>query len=193
MNIIQERPYFNEAYLVLMDLLIQEKRYPEAIVWAKKLIQQLPSEVKAYTLLGLAYAQTGNATSAIETWEKALALDPNLQNIKLNLSSLYIQQRQFDKAEKLLLELKGKVPSLESNVLLNLASLYFAQERWNESLEYLKQLEQLQPQNYFVKEQMAFVYYQLGDITRAKELLQSCQKANHPLNPQLLNLINQNP
>ncbi|HOQ33743.1 MAG TPA: tetratricopeptide repeat protein, partial [Candidatus Hydrogenedens sp.] len=150
-----------------------------------------PNEVKGYILLGMAYAQSGNNTSAIETWEKALEKDPNLINVQVNLSSVLIQQKQFERAEKILKNIQGKEPSLEPTILSNLASLYFAQGKWNESLKELTKLEQLQPQNYFVKEQMAIVYYYLGDFNRARELVQTCQKGNHPINPQFLQILEQ--
>lgn len=190
-NIIQQRPNFNAAYVVLTQLLIQEKRFAEAVVWAKKVVERVPNEVKGYVLLGMAYAQSGNNTSAIETWEKALEKDPNLINVQVNLSSVLIQQKQFERAEKILINIQGKEPSLEPTILSNLASLYFAQGRWNESLKELTKLEQLQPQNYFVKEQMAIVYYYLGDFNRARELIQTCQKGNHPINPQFLQMLEQ--
>jgi len=146
---------------------------------------------EGYILLGFAYAHSGNSTSAMEVWEKALQLDPNLLNIKLNLSSLFIQQRNFEQAEKLLQELQGKDSSLEPEILLNLASLYFAQKEWEKSIQALKKLEQLQPNNYAIKEQMAVVYYHLGDIEHAKEFVQACQQANHPVNPQFLQMLHQ--
>ncbi|MGC8739325.1 MAG: fused MFS/spermidine synthase [Candidatus Hydrogenedens sp.] len=191
LNIIQQRPHFNDAYVILAQLLIQEKRFAEAVVWSKKLVERMPNEVKGYILLGMAYAQSGNNTSAIETWEKALAKDPNLINIQVNLSSMLIQQKQFERAEKILKTVQGKEPALEPTILSNLASLYFAQGKWNESLKALTQLEQIQPQNYFVKEQMAIVYYYLGDFDRAREIIQTCQKGNHPVNPQFLQLLEQ--
>ena len=191
MKIVQQRPNFNGAYVILTQLLIQEKRFSEAIVWAKKVVERVPNEVKGYVLLGMAYAQSGNNTSAIETWEKALEKDPNLINVQVNLSSVLIQQKQFERAEIILKKIQGKEPSLEPTILSNLASLYFAQGKWNESLKELTKLEQLQPQNYFVKEQMAIVYYYLGDFNRARELVQTCQKGNHPINPQFLQILEQ--
>lgn len=191
MNIIQQRPNLNDAYIILTQLLIREKRFAEAVVWAKKVVERVPNEVKGYELLGMAYAQSGNNTSAIETWEKALSKDPNLINVQVNLSSIFIQMKQFERAEKILKDIQGKEPSLEPTILSNLASLYFAQGKWNESLKELIKLERLQPQNYFIKEQMAIVYYYLGDLDRARELVQICQKANQPVNPQLLQILEQ--
>ncbi|HOV32259.1 MAG TPA: tetratricopeptide repeat protein, partial [Candidatus Hydrogenedens sp.] len=190
-KIVNERPNFNEAYLVLAETLIEANRFAEAVTWAKKLIQQVPQEVKGYVVLGTAYAHLGDTASAIAVWEKALKMDPNLLNIKINLSSLLIQQNQFDRAEQLLKEVQGKDTSLDTAVLSNLASLYFSQGKLEWSLKELLKLEQLQPQNYFVKEQIAIVYHRLGNIEKARELVQECQKANHPVNPEFLRIIEQ--
>ncbi len=190
-KIVNERPNFNEAYLVLAETLIEANRFAEAVPWAKKLIQQVPQEVKGYVVLGTAYAHLGDTMSAIAVWEKALKMDPNLLNIKVNLSSLLIQQNQFEAAEKLLKEVQEKDSSLNVAVLSNLASLYFSQGKWNESLKELLQLEQIQPQNYFIKEQLAIVYHRLGNIEKARELVHECQKANYPVNPQFLQIIEQ--
>ncbi len=189
MEIIKQRPNLHFVYILLVELLLRENRPSEAVVWAKKVVENIPHEVKGYALLGTAYAQLGNNTSAIEIWEKAITKDPNLHNIKVNLSSLLIQQKQFERAEKLLKDVQGKDPKLEPSILLNLASLYFAQGKWNEALEELTQLEQLQPQNYFIKEQMAVVYYYMGDMEKARELIRECQKVNHPVNSQFLQVF----
>lgn len=190
-NIIQQRPRLYNAYIILTQLLMQEQRFAEAIVWIKKVVEQMPQEIKGYVLLGMAYAQSGNNTSAIETWEKALEKDPNLINVQVNLATVLIQQKQFERAEKILKNIQRREPSLEPAILSNLASLYFAQGKWNESLKELTQLEKLQPQNYFVKEQMAIVYYHLGDYDSARELIQACQKGNHPVNPQFIQMLEQ--
>lgn len=189
MEMVKQQPNFNAIYSLLVELLLRENRPVEAVVWAKKLVENIPYEEKGYVLLGTAYAQSGNTVAAIETWEKAIARDPNLHNIKVNLSSLLIQQKQFDRAEKLLKDVQGKDFKLEPSILLNLASLYFAQGKWNEALEELKQLEQLEPQNYFVKEQMAVVYYYMGDMEKARKLVRECQRVHHPVSPQFLQLF----
>ncbi|HOK09403.1 MAG TPA: fused MFS/spermidine synthase [Candidatus Hydrogenedens sp.] len=190
LRIINERPNFNNAYIILIDALIQAKRYPEAVAWAKKLIQRLPNEVKVYTLLGTAYARLSNTQSAIEAWEQAIQVDPNLGNVKINLSTYLIQQKQFERAETLIKDVLEKEPTLKFNATMNYAVLRFAQGKFDESLQYLQQAEHLQPNNYSIKEQMAVVYYYSGDTGRAKELIRECQKANHSVNPEFLNLLN---
>ncbi len=96
---------------------------------------------------------------------------------------MLIQQNQFEAAEKLLKEVQEKDSSLNVAVLSNLASLYFSQGKWNESLKELLQLEQIQPQNYFIKEQLAIVYHRLGNIEKQENLSMNVKKPITPLIP----------
>ncbi|MCX8064845.1 MAG: fused MFS/spermidine synthase [Candidatus Hydrogenedentes bacterium] len=186
MEIIEDKPNMNDAYIVLLEALYREGRFQEVIIWAKKLIDKAPLAVRGYVYLGSAYIKMDNIDSAIKAWLKALELDPNLESVKVSLSSLYIRKREFGKAEEILSNLNEFSPKIRPSALLNLATLKYLQGEYQNALEILLEAEKLQPKNYEIEKQIAVVYLQLGEKEKAREKLLECLKNNVSIEPEIL-------
>jgi|GEM_PF-6261906 len=85
--------------------LIDEGKFSEAVPKLEEatrlLAQELPVvpvtvQAQAWNHLGLAYHQSGQATRAIEAYQKALKLDRNLVAANFNLGCLQLEQRNFN-------------------------------------------------------------------------------------------------
>ncbi|MDH5694677.1 MAG: tetratricopeptide repeat protein, partial [Gammaproteobacteria bacterium] len=58
--------------------------------------------VKAYFTRGSAYALAGKKKEALKDFDVVLKLDPDNLNVRINISNIYIEQKEFDKAKVLL-------------------------------------------------------------------------------------------
>jgi Tfp pilus assembly protein PilF len=76
---IAQDPDFGNPYNDIGAYLIEKGEFDEAIPWFQKAIQAKRYESPAYPHLNLGrvYERKGNWTEAIDSYKKALALDPN--------------------------------------------------------------------------------------------------------------------
>jgi FKBP-type peptidyl-prolyl cis-trans isomerase len=68
--------------------LLMKKRFPEAIAVFKLNVEAYPRSANVYDSLGEAYAAHGDTQLAIETYRKALELDPQMESSKNALQKL---------------------------------------------------------------------------------------------------------
>jgi cytochrome c-type biogenesis protein CcmH/NrfG len=69
-----------------------------------------PADVYILTDLARAYERENQSAQAAETYEKALALAPDREDLKNGLAGSYISLGQYDRAEAVLKEAIGKNP-----------------------------------------------------------------------------------
>ena len=69
-------------------LLINQKKYEEAITYFKKQVLFLPKNPNSYDSLGDGYRFAGKLREAAEEYRKALKLDPNFEASKKNLEEV---------------------------------------------------------------------------------------------------------
>lgn len=69
-----------------------------------------PKDVGILVELAQAYQRENNAQKAVETYEKAVSLDPGRDNLKNRLAGGYITVGQYDRAVKLLEEVLSRNP-----------------------------------------------------------------------------------
>jgi type IV pilus assembly protein PilF len=100
-------------------------RYTEALsslLQAVKLISDSPSY---WNNLGLAYGGKKEYTKAEESWKKALAVDSQFTDAKVNLGALYLNQKKLRESELLFREaLKDLVYPSAAQIHYNLSLLY---------------------------------------------------------------------
>ena len=82
----------------LCDLEVRRKKYPAARALCEKAIARYADEAWAHYLLGLLDKHDQKAAAAIQHLEKAIALDPELQNAYQVLAGLYGTARKEDGA-----------------------------------------------------------------------------------------------
>jgi len=81
--------------------------YSEAIGYLQKAIRQEPTYTAAYVELGYSQYKTGNNTSALESFSKALSLNPKNENARYYSTLVYINQNDKSMAQKMVDELKS--------------------------------------------------------------------------------------
>lgn len=82
-------------------------KYSEAITYLKKAIEKEPDYVAAHVELGYSLYQTGMNTEAISYLNKAISLNPKNENSRYYLTLIYVSQKNKDKAQKAVDELRS--------------------------------------------------------------------------------------
>jgi tetratricopeptide (TPR) repeat protein len=84
-----------------------KQKYPEAIPYLKKAIEQESTYTAAYVELGYSYYMTKKDSDALSQFEKALELNPKNENARYYAGLVYISQKNKAKAQQMVNELQG--------------------------------------------------------------------------------------
>ncbi|MDQ7249478.1 tetratricopeptide repeat protein [Dongia sedimenti] len=87
--------------------LIDDDKYSEAIPILQKLIKDKGAYADALNLLGYSYRKSGDATTALDYYNQALAMEPKHLGANEYLGELYLEMKQPDKAKERLAVLKN--------------------------------------------------------------------------------------
>ncbi|MDX1592827.1 MAG: tetratricopeptide repeat protein [Gammaproteobacteria bacterium] len=84
------------------DDLLTQKRYGEAVVAYRKLLDLAPGNVETYNDLGLALFYAGRSGEALEVLEAGAAREPDFQRIWLTLGFVQLQLARVEQAREAL-------------------------------------------------------------------------------------------
>jgi tetratricopeptide (TPR) repeat protein len=87
--------------------LIDDDKYSEAIPILQKLIKDKGAYADALNLLGYSYRKSGDAKTALDYYNQALAMEPKHLGANEYLGELYLEMKQPDKAKERLAVLKN--------------------------------------------------------------------------------------
>jgi Flp pilus assembly protein TadD len=93
--------------------LIDDDKYSDAIPILQKLIKDKGAYADALNLLGYSYRKSGDATTALDYYNQALAMEPDHLGANEYLGELYLEMKQKDKAQERLAVLKKACGSCE--------------------------------------------------------------------------------
>jgi Tfp pilus assembly protein PilF len=82
------------------DELLRQGSIAEAKIKIQTELQQNPSSVEAYNLLGIAFSDEKDYANSLQSFQHALKLDPNSTRTRNNIGNLYVAQEKLDLAEK---------------------------------------------------------------------------------------------
>lgn len=114
------------------------------------------------------YIKKGNLEKAIKSYESALAIDDLSNQIRVNLATLYYNNKQYDEAEKTYKEIIKREPGFGPSYY-SLALLYAELNRVDEAINQLNKAIEIMPKN--VK-----VYYNLGLLYDKKQDYKNAEK-----------------
>lgn len=107
------------------NALYQLEKYPEAAAALKQAVDSSPEPRSDWQqLLMAAYAESGQATQAVQMAEQVAAKNPNDKRAQINLSAVYIQAEMYDKAATTLEKLRAAGKFSEERDYRNLYSVY---------------------------------------------------------------------
>ncbi len=102
-------------------------------------------------LLGRLYAKIGDKTSAIASYKKAGAINNKMPEVFFNLGYIFMNDKKYDKAEKMYLHVLDLAPYFMDEVLVNLAYVQERTGRLEESIKNLEKACSINPENKIAK------------------------------------------
>lgn len=173
---IAKAPQNGDMYTLLADLQLQTGDSKAALVSAQKAIQLSPSDPNATMTFTRAQISQGDTGKAIETWQQWLKTHPNDAQAYTLLGSLQEAQGNRDQAMdsyKKALQIQPEQP-IASN---NLAYLMIeAGQNSDVALSLAQVARRALPNSSSTADTLAWVYYQKGNYTSARSLLEDALK-----------------
>lgn len=165
-----------------------EKNYDAAVQYLEQVIREKDTFADVYNMLGLIYYNNSRFEDAITAFKKALAINPMYIEASLNLSVVYNELGQFDKATETYMVAKtAGVGNAESyldpfvkgklaNMHASLGNIYKDIAYYTEAADEFKRALKLRPDFIDIKTNLAIVYRNLKDYPNAiKELEESLE------------------
>lgn len=133
-----------QANKMLVSVLVQQRRYDEALAVAKTLLKKLPSKALPYNLEGTVYTAKNDLVSARKSFEQAISTEPGDHAGQLNLAQLDMAENRLGDARRRLEKLtQAEQPSVPG--LLLLADLDRSEGKEKEYLESLQRILKVAP------------------------------------------------
>lgn len=102
-KVLQENPEFKEAYLFLINIYLQDKKYQQSLATCDAFLKKYPNNLEAINQRGLVLWKMGYRKQAENEFQKIIKETPNDSKAYINLSRLYWDMNQHTDAILLLL------------------------------------------------------------------------------------------
>ena len=133
-------------------------------------VNPLSGYAQSYNRLGIIYGQKGRPDDALESYRKALQLDPDIVPARVAVGILLSQAGKYAEAEK---ELRGAAaldPAYEKT-FYNLGLVYSEEGRLDSALIMMQKALELDPDYGLARVGVAATLYEMADIDRAGPML----------------------
>ncbi len=126
----------------------RNRQWRDPITFYNQTLQYAPNSYRVVNNLGMAYDDAGDHQKAMESYQRAIAIDPSVQVAYHNLGNAYKTLGQFDLA----IQNFETALSKDSNFFYSynaLAGLFLDQNKPQEAIAELKKLQALYPENQY--------------------------------------------
>ncbi len=151
-----------------------------------KAIEQYPQYAEAYTLLGMAQMRTKQGEAAMKSLTRAIELDSKLRLAHTSMGELLVEQRQYVRAEKELLE-SYQLDSQAWDTAFHLARCYYNMGKLERALDYAQRAQGAPQSPATTHLLLVDIYLRRNDAKGALEELDAFAKAdpNSPFMPRV--------
>lgn len=118
---------------------LQNKNIQMAISNFSKVVEMVPAFIPAVNNLGALYYSVGRIGEAIYYFEQGIKKDPKNFQVRYNIGTLYLMNKNFDLAKDQLIQAKSLVPE-DPAISNNLALSIVSNDNKDESILILKEL-----------------------------------------------------
>jgi superkiller protein 3 len=128
----------------------------EELELAETLMKDFPDSVNAIMLMGNLWERHGDATKAMEYFNKVLEQDPNRPDVYKGIGWFFMNKEQYEQAIEYwqkALEIDPNIPDLHNNIALAV----MGQNKQNEAIEELEKDIKISPRS-------SFSYFLLGQL-----------------------------
>jgi tetratricopeptide (TPR) repeat protein len=166
---IELRPELATAYASLASLSRLQKDFSGALRLYRQALELRPEEPRFLEGLGMALADSGNASEAARTLERALQFDKQNPLTYYYLGNLYVEHfKQPEKALAYYKELVVLDPDFP-NGYMNLGSAYALLQNYSEAIKFYRKELSLRPRSPLVYFNLGRVYLLTGKRAEARE------------------------
>ena len=157
-----------EIYEIVTEIYRADQQLP---VLVKQLEDEHPNDFARLALLGALYEETGDGTKAIDTYKKALALNPRHIDIRLRMIRLLQANGELDKA---IAEYEGLIKAAPNNPTFVFEQCEALMQRGDRtrSLKLLGELETRAASDEEILARVADFYQRIGENEKALKVLQ---------------------
>lgn len=134
-----------------------------------------PDHPEIYEMLGSIAAYYARHEESVELFNKAIALDPSIEEPYTKLIERYYYVRDYPMAEQTIQALKANVPQSEQAYEL-LAQLYFQQQKYAKLKDILAEAEERLPNNYLLAKLRASFALVQGDHQASQRLFELAER-----------------
>ncbi|MBE7705196.1 MAG: tetratricopeptide repeat protein [Cyanobacteria bacterium SIG29] len=160
----------------------------KSVIFYQKAFELEPSEDILYSM-GISYKYLKKYNKAIDSYKRALKINPNNYNVLYNLTILYRDTDQLKKAIKIAEKAEFINPN-DEDIHSLLSGLYEADNDYKKSIRQLQKAFSLNPQQYLYAYNQGVLYSKIGENEKAIE----CYKNVLVINPNhietLVNIAN---
>ena len=130
----------------------------------KQVVNEDPDNPTLYYNLGVSAEQLGDLKGAREYYEKAIELDPKLENAYVNLATATLAK------EKELVEQMNKLGTSPADNKKYQELNKKRKKYYSEALPYLEKVVEINPKNLNALRTLMNIYYQLAEDEKAKKI-----------------------
>ena len=163
--------------------LFEEHSYAEALVHLEVVLREKETFADVYNMLGIIYYNANRNDEAVKSLRRALELNPRYTEASLNLSVVYNEMGEYEKAQEAYALAKLSSGHDEStyldpyvkgrlaNMHADIGNIYKDLGRYDEAMAEYKMALKLRPDFVDIKMNLAIVYRDLKDYARAINIL----------------------
>lgn len=146
------------------------RRFDEARLLLKKLLEAQPNHFNALLELGRVARQQSRYTEAIEQFQKALAINPSNSWLPCGIAACLRNLGRLDESQTILDTLLASQPD-HFDALVESGHIANRQRRPNEALSFFRRANTLRPNASWVSLNLASVLRELGQFEEARQIL----------------------
>ncbi|MBX3160180.1 MAG: tetratricopeptide repeat protein [Deltaproteobacteria bacterium] len=139
-------PRNGRAYFEMGLLFNKQQKQADAELALSKAVQLAPNESLYWYAYGEIYRLQERIDEALSAYRKAVDLDPPYPKAVTKLALLFVDRKQYDEAEHLLLSATKRDPKTASNYL-TLGVVYAAKRKTKLAIEHYEKFLELAPKN----------------------------------------------
>ncbi len=107
--IVQQYPYLGQPYALAADILLRQRRNPEALVYYEA-ANELEPTAQVHYMMGMIHVAAGQLEEALVHLELATDMEPRNTGYLLQLTQAYLVAGQLEDAQSSVRQLLGVVP-----------------------------------------------------------------------------------